>query len=326
MNSPKHLHVALASDNNYAEFVAIVLTSLFATNIKFDKISIHLLSNNIQPHAINHLDEIIKTNNGDFFVYNISDIKARLNIKVPNTIAISAYSRLFLAEIISMDIDKIVYLDCDIIINNDLSEIWSVALENYHIGAVLDTLPDNKSKITIGLSHEDEYINSGMLLINLKKWREDKIQEKFINFLLKHNGNVHHHDQGIINAICKKKLILHPKYNLSSSYLSHPYWLLNKTNTPFYTETEVIEAKENPVIVHFTEGFYNRPWIANSKHPLAYIFEKYWGMANWGEIIYRPDKRSKAVKMLSWSFLNLPHWAYNMISNSISLIHKLIKG
>lgn len=326
MNSPKHLHIALASDNNYAEFVAIVITSLFVTNNTFDKISIHLLSNNIQPQVINRLDEIIKTYNGYFFVYDISDIKERLNIKVPNTIATSSYSRLFLAEIISRNIDKILYLDCDIIIHDDLSEIWSAALENYHIGAVLDTLPDNKSKVSIGLSHEEEYINAGMLLINLKKWREDKIQKKFINFLLNHNGKVHHHDQGIINAVCENKLILHPKYNLTSSYLSHPYWLLNKTNTPFYTVAEVIEAKENPVIVHFTEGFYNRPWIANSKHPLAYIFEKYWGMANWGEIIYRPDKRSKAVKMLSWSFLNLPYWVYNIISNSISLMHKIIKG
>lgn len=326
MLNSNHLHIALASDNNYSEFVAIVITSLFTTNKGFENISIHLLSNNIQPQAINRLDEIIKTNNGEFFVYDIRDIKTRLNIKVPNTIAISAYSRLFLAEIIPNNIDKILYIDCDTIINNDLYEMWSIPIENNLIGGVLDTLPNNDSKSAIGISNNEGYINSGVLLINLKKWREDKIQEKFINFLLKHNGNVHHHDQGIINAVCKNKLILHPKYNLSSSYLSHPYWLLKKTNTPFYTQNEVMDAQNSPVIIHFTEGFYNRPWIANSKHPLAYIFEKYWKMSNWGEIIYRPDKRSKAVKILSWSFLNLPHWAYNMISNSISLIHKIIKG
>ncbi len=325
MNTQKHLHIALASDNNYAEFVAIVLTSLFATNKNFEKISVHLLSNKIQSQIINRLDDIVKTNSGELFVYDISDIKTRLNIKVPDTIAISSYARLFLSELIPNEIKKIIYLDADIIINNDLYDIWSSIITEYHVGGVRDTLPNSDSKIRIGLSCTDEYINAGILLINLEKWRKDNIQQKFINFLLKHNGNVHHHDQGIINAVCQNKLILHPKYNLTSTYLSHPYLLLAKTNIPFYSHRDVEEAIANPVIIHYTEGFYNRPWIANSKHPLANIFEKYWNLTNWGEIIYRPDKRSVAVKILSWSFLNLPYWAYYLVSNSISIMHKLVK-
>lgn len=325
MNTQKHLHIALASDNNYAEFVAIVLTSLFATNKNFEKISVHLLSNKIQSQIINRLDDIVKTNSGELFVYDISDIKTRLNIKVPDTIAISSYARLFLSELIPNEIKKIIYLDADIIINNDLYNIWNSIITEYHVGGVRDTLPNSDSKIRIGLSCTDEYINAGILLINLEKWRKDNIQQKFINFLLKHNGNVHHHDQGIINAVCQNKLILHPKYNLTSTYLSHPYLLLAKTNIPFYSHRDVEEAIVNPVIIHYTEGFYNRPWIANSKHPLANIFEKYWNLTNWGEIIYKPDKRSVAVKILSWSFLNLPYWAYNLVSNSISIMHKLVK-
>lgn len=325
MNTQKHLHIALASDNNYAEFVAIVLTSLFATNKNFKKISVHLLSNEIKSQIINRLDDLVKTNGGELFVYDFSDIKTRLNIKVPDTIAISAYSRLFLAEIIPNKVDKILYVDCDTIINDNLMELWNIPLENNYIGGVLDTLPDDNSKTLIGLSFGDEYINSGVILINLEKWRKDNIQQKFINFLLKHSGNVHHHDQGIINAVCQNKLILHPKYNLTSTYLSHPYLLLAKTNIPFYSHRDVEEAIANPIIIHYTEGFYNRPWIANSKHPLANIFEKYWNLTNWGEIIYRPDKRSVAVKILSWSFLNLPYWAYNLVSNSISIMHKLVK-
>ena len=310
MYNPKHLHIALASDDNYAEFVAIVITSLFTTNKNFDEISIHLLSNKIQSQTIYRLKQLIESKCGKLFVYDISNIQDKLTISVPTTISISSYSRLFLAEIIPNDINQILYLDCDIIINNDLTEIWSTSLKREYIGGVLDTLPNNESKIAIGLTKNDEYVNAGMLLINLKKWRKDNIQRQFIDFLFQYNGNVHHHDQGIINAVCTDKLILHPKYNLTSTYLSHPYWLLNKTNTPFYTQQEVSDAIANPYIIHFTEGFYNRPWIANSKHPLAHLFERYWEMANWEKIKYREDNRKIIVKILSWIFLNTPYWSY----------------
>ena len=242
-----------------------------------------------------------------------------------NTIAISAYARLFLSSFIPKDIDKILYVDCDVVFNNDITKLWKKNIAAYSIGGVLDTLPDYKAKELIGLKNNDAYVNSGVLLINLDYWRNNNIEQQFIDFLLYHNGEIHHHDQGIINAVCKNRLILKPKYNLTSTYLSHPYWLLEKTNTPFYTQDVVKDAIVKPAIIHFTEGFYNRPWISNSKHPMANVFRKYRNMTLWKNKPYRPDNRSIAVKTLSFFFLNTPYPCYNFISKIITILHKVIK-
>lgn len=325
MFDKNHLHIAIASDSNYAEFVATVITSLFATNSEFEKISIHLLSNAIVPDVLDKIKRHIPSDSGDLNIYDISDIQTRLSISVPNTIAISAYARLFLSDIIPTNIDRILYVDCDVVFNQSIKPLWDMEMNDESIAGALDTLPDATSKLNIGINVDSPYVNSGVLLINLKHWRTINIQQQFIDFLLSHGGNVHHHDQGIINAVCTDKIIVSPKYNLISTYLSHPYRLLKRTNEPFYDDETIDDAKQNPAIIHFTEGFFNRPWIKNTKHPLASIYQKYHSQTEWHSSPLRPDKRSLAVKTLSWSFLNMPYPIYSFISKVISTLHSILK-
>ena len=325
MFDKNHLHIAIASDSNYAEFVATVITSLFATNSEFEKISIHLLSNNISCDIVDKIKRHIPNSKGDISVYDISDIQSRLSVSVPNTIAISSYARLFLSEIIPSSVDRILYVDCDVVFNNSVKSLWDIEMNGISVAGVLDTLPDSTSKLKIGLTENSPYINAGILLVNLAQWRKINIQKRFIDFLLSYEGKVHHHDQGIINAVCTDKIIVSPKYNLISTYLSHPYRLLKRTNEPFYDNETIEEAKQNPAIIHFTEGFFNRPWIKNTKHPLASIYQKYHSQTEWHSSPLRPDKRSLAVKTLSWSFLNMPYPIYSFISKVISTLHSILK-
>ena len=76
-------------------------------------------------------------------------------------------------------------------------------------------------RLVVGLKYNDRYINSGVILINLKKWREDNLEKKFIDFINKYNGDVPCADQGTINGVCKNKiLIIHPKYNTMTPMFS----------------------------------------------------------------------------------------------------------
>lgn len=318
------MHIVLASDNNYAEFVAVVIASALANNE--DKITFHLLSNGISDATIQQLQRHIPADRGALQVYDISNLKEQLQIEVPNTIAISSYARLFLATILPEDIDKILYVDCDVVIADNLNELWQTNLQDYYIAGVLDTLPNNESKEKVGLLNTSPYINAGILLINLNAWRKDNLQQQFIDFLFAHNGHVHHHDQGIINGVCKGKIkILQPKYNCTSNYFSHPYSLLQKTNTPFYSQKEVEDAIHTPAIIHFTEGFYNRPWIENSLHPQASVYLHYHNMTEWSNTPLRKDKRTTLVKFLSWEFLHLPYPIYSISARMVTLLAKVLK-
>lgn len=321
----KILHVAMAADSNYLEFVAICMASLITNNRTFEKVKLHLLINNVKD---DELDKFKKTTdkwkNLEIKYIDISNLSFKLGIKVPDTIALTAYARLFLASLIDQEVEKILYIDCDTIIVDDLEEINSLIITE-SIGGILDVLPDLKAKENIGIFVSSPYVNSGVLLINLKKWRKLSIQNKFLEYLLIHEGKVHHHDQGIINAICNgDKRILHPRYNLHSSYFSHPFKLIAKTNFPHYTEKEIKEALTKPAIIHFTTGYYNRPWMKNCKHPLKSEFLKYKNMTEWADKPLQNDNRSFIVKLISWEFLNLPLWCYFSSLKLVSLFKSIL--
>lgn len=318
-----HLHVALASDKNYAEFVAVVMVSLFDTNHWQDFTTIHLLANGIDEATIEKLQQHVPKDRGELKVYDIRSLKEDLGVDVPPTIAITAYARLFLPSLVNADVDRVLYLDCDIVVKGSLQNFYCISFDGQWVAGVLDTINGDYTKTAVGMAPTDGYLNSGVLMMNLAAWRENNVTQQCLDFLLEYGGKVFHHDQGIINGVCNHhKIIVHPKYNVATSYFSHPYWLLKKTNHPFYSQQEVNEATSAPAIIHFTEGFLNRPWIENSLHPLRDIFAHYHQLTEWADVPPRPDKRSLANRVLAWSFLNLPYWVYTCESNMISLVSR----
>lgn len=317
----KDLHVVLATDNNYAEFVAVVIVSLLETNPRFESIHVHLLANGVSDATIQKLQRHLPQQRGQLHVYDISDLEQRLGIKVPSTIAISSYARLFMASLLPADLDRVLYLDCDIVVSDNIIKFWKTNLDGFLVAGVLDTLYSVTAKTDVGLTIDAPYVNAGVLLVNLKAWREKKMQQRFLDFLLSHNGQVTHHDQGIINATCFGRIrIVHPRYNLASNYLSHPYKMLTSMNDPFYSKNEVEEAKAHPAIIHFTQGFYNRPWVKNSKHPLAEKFYYYHNQTEWAGTPLRHDNRSLVMRILSWEFLNLPIWVYKFTQRIMRIL------
>ena len=318
------MHIVFASDTNYAELVSVVIVSVLANTEGV--VHFHLLANGIDDWTIEQLRKHLPSRRGVLHVYDIQDLKHRLRIKVPDTIAISSYARLFLATVLPSTLSKVLYLDCDVVVVNSLTKLWETDMGDNYVAGVLDTLPNVTSKVKVGLSLSDPYINAGVLLINLDLWRKNRIEEQFMDFLKAHNGNVHHHDQGIINGVCRGHIaLIPPSYNCTSNYYSHPYKLLERTNHPFYSEQMYHEAVQHPTILHFTEGFYNRPWIANSKHPKASLYRYYRGMTAWKDGAMRQDERSIVVRVLSWEFLHLPYIIYELSAKFVATMASLIK-
>ncbi len=308
MYNSKHLHIVVASDDNYAEFVATLLVSIFSSNAEcFDRITVHLLANGITEATLRRITAHIPTGKGELLSYDISDISNRLGIEVPKTIAISSYARLFIQSLLPRDISRVLYLDCDTIVTDSLTELWQTDLTDYYIGGILDTLPDTVAKTSVGLGENVPYVNAGVLLINLEQWRKDNLQRRFLQFLLSYGGHVHHHDQGLINGVCRGHIkVLHPRYNLTTNYLSHNYDILRQTNTPFYSKEQIGEAKSHPAIIHFTAGFLTRPWCKGSHHPFASLFRQMHAKTMWKDTPLREDDRSLGIKLHSWTFLHLP--------------------
>lgn len=273
------LHIAFSSDNNYVAHLGVAIISLLENNRGLNRIHIHVLENNISFENKEKLREIISSKASIYF-YELSGLLEKLDkqYNIPKTISISSYARLFLSEILDKKISKIIYADCDAMFMNSLEILWSLEIEKKSIAGVSDHVGvDNKIKI--GLEINSPYINAGFLLINLEKWRETRALEKILYFIESKNGNVTHHDQGVINACFKDDiLILEPRYNVMTSFfdfkdvnaIRYYYGVEN-----YYSQHEINEAKKNPVFVHFTPSFSRRPWVEGSRHPLKNTYYNY---------------------------------------------------
>ncbi|MBL4745962.1 MAG: glycosyltransferase family 8 protein [Flavobacteriaceae bacterium] len=303
-----HLHIAYSSDNNYVPFLGTSIISLLENNKVFKKITLHILSNKITEDSKNKLEEIVQQYKREAIFYDFSDIEDRLKgIKV-KTIAISAYSRLFLTDVLPESVTKIIYLDCDSIILGSYEELWNSPIDDYYMMGVQDVIPDF-FKDKIGLDKKDLYVNSGMLYMNIEKMRINDSKKMIRAFMDSFSGEIPHHDQGVMNGLFSKNCnILKPRYNCMT-----PFFLMSSRNLKsfykmddFYLDNELEEAVSNPVFIHFTESYLTRPWVKGSKHPFVKEFLRYKSMTPWSDMPLKDDTRTFSLKMVAFLFKILP--------------------
>lgn len=266
------LDIVIASDGNYLQLVSVCVVSLFETN-RDESFHIHLLSNGIGAKELKPLQTIIGERKGKLSVYPIENLRERLTVDVPSTISVTSYARLFAGSILPEYLDKVLYIDCDTMFNGDIRKLFDMDLADNLVGGVLDPLISHTYKKEIKIPMDEPYINAGVLIIPLKQWRSERMEQRFVDYLVANGGKVHHHDQGIINAVCMgRKKILAPQFNVMSNSLCYPWKELYKINTPFYNQEEYKKGISCPAIIHFTGAIYGRPWIVGCTHPYANIF------------------------------------------------------
>lgn len=270
--------IAYATDNGYAQHVAVSLYSLYKSTQKPNELQVFILDNNLSEDHRQKLKETAGWFGRELHFIDISDIALRLPAGTDTAnLSISTYCRLFVAQLLPSDIDLLLYLDCDTYINDDITDIVNFlpSSAEWYVAGVEDTMYPSM-KEGIGLKRTDLYLNAGILLINLKRWRDENIVSRFIQFIEKYHGAVPHLDQGVINGVFREgKVRLPLRYNVQAPIFAiHGYRdLVNYYSLPaFYDARSVDEAIHNPAIVHFTSFFLERPWFRFCLHPLKHLY------------------------------------------------------
>lgn len=295
----ERLCIAYAADDNYAQYLGKSMLSLFESNKAFTSIEVFVLDCGIEDVNKDRIISIAKDFGRDVTFLSMDEYVSSLELNMgARKISIASYARLFLSSVIPQRFNKVLYLDCDTIILRELKDMWSIDVKLYMIAGVRDTV-DKYFLKKIGLKQDDYYINCGIVLINLELWRKENLQEKFMDFIKKHNGNVPHHDQGTINAICNKgKLIIAAKYNVTSNFYTFSSKTIKKIYSmkDYYSQKDLDEARKNPVILHFTTGLVGRPWEENCSHPMKEEYLRVSSQSPWNKEALLPDSRSPQVK------------------------------
>lgn len=290
--------VVYNADERFAEIFATSVLSLFENNKDMDEITVYLIENGITDESKAKIQNIAEKYGREIFTLPMPDIEklAGVDIVIPSYNRMATCGRLFIASLLPKTIDKVIYADCDIIFVDSIRELWEMDISDYPIG-MADGAMNAAYRELLDLPREGTYFNSGILLINLKRWREDEVEKKFLTFMASQGGYVSFPDEGTLNAVFDGNIFCLPlKYNVISMVyaFSHDEICKVKALKQFYTKEEVSSARKNPVVVHFTHNFYMplRPWMIGCNHPYADAFLSYKAMTPWADKPLWTDNRS----------------------------------
>ena len=258
-NFQNKIHIALNIDNKYIYPCIVFLTSLLDNRANSTFYIIHILTNNSMTidskNKINSIAEKFGNNSAKIIFHNLfDDFKGSRVGQFP----IAVYYRIALPSLLS-DVDKVIHIDVDIINFKDLSEMYNIKFKgNSYICASLDYLHLTKELTDLGIN-ADKYINSGVLLMNLKEMRKQSIEKKIREFIKTHFLNLF--DQTAINAVCRNNIQIMPFKYVHFAFDSFEKLVeLNNEQKPQYrvTESELKQAYDDPTLLHYFA--YYKPW------------------------------------------------------------------
>lgn len=315
------MNILYASDNNFASIMGISILSLFENNKDVENIQVYIINDEISEENVKKIESIFKKYERPLPMWRrVKSINEVLNMEVyEDRFAQTQFARLFLEEIVEEKDERILYLDCDLIINDSIEELWNMNLDG-KVGAVLADAFSSLYRANIGLESNDLMFNSGVMLIDMKQWREQHVGHQLRAFIRAHRGMVQQGDQGVLNAVLSKNVCLFsPKYNLVTNYAAFSYedMIIYRKPVAIYSKEEIERAKKNPYIVHYTSSFMvARPWENGKEHPYKYLWNKYKELSPWGEQIHK-EKRMKSWKKIYVSLSEKMPYRINLVCSGI---------
>ena len=255
------INICLATDDNYYKYAGVVITSILVNAHINDKLKIYILDGGITEEHKKELESLKKFKE---FNLNFVKINSKLfddykNIKTQKHISIATYYRLKMSELIP-DINKIIYLDCDMVVNSSLRELFNTDLDSFYFAGVKD-IDKKKTK------ENPSYVNAGMLLMNLDLIKKDSIVKEFLAWTKENTDKITLGDQTIINEVCKNRIkLLDNTWNLQSA--------------SFINRSDFIKE---PKIIHFCGA--DKPWTIgcqsyHRKYYFKYLQESPWIIKN----------------------------------------------
>lgn len=255
MNENKTIPVFFACDENFVKFTAVTINSLIANASKEFFYDIHILCTKISEDK---KQKVTKLANNNFKIYfdDVTNYLKSISYRLPirDYYSKTTYYRLFISEMFP-ELDKALYLDSDMIVLGDISELYNNDIGENYVGAcneqamIQTDVYGTYVEQCIGLDR-NKYFNAGMLLINCAQFRKQKILDQFIRLLHEYSFVVTQ-DEDYLNFICKDKV----------------FWIENSWNVETYGKIKYSEATSK--IIHYL--MVGKPWHFKDV-PFAEIF------------------------------------------------------
>ena len=269
------IHIACCSNEKLAPMFGVVVTSV-GINVTSDNVMMYLLHNGLKDSTVKRLQKIADRYKVGLKFLEI-DLEILKDCPVDDKIHygnIMMYARLLLPSMLP-NLDKVIYLDCDLVVCKDLQSLWETDVNDMAVAMAPDLWYQDKGTLSrLGIDN-GTYLNAGVIVMNLDYWRENDIRNKVLSFIAEKGSKLTYLDQDALNVILQNvRRQLSVKYNVTPYYFHR-----NLDNYPEEMHEEIREARIDPVVFHYLGPV--KPWSLGCYLPCKKIFMKYQKASGW---------------------------------------------
>lgn len=246
MTKPR-IPIFFATDDNYLPYLSVTLASIEAHASDEYIYDVKILSTGLCEDNV----ALIKTLDAPHLSVEVVNLEERvgkirrdLRLRLRDYYSETIYYRIFIPALFP-HLERAIYLDCDIVLNDDIANMYFTEIGDSILAAVSDEsiapIPEFCTYVdeVIG-SPEGIYFNSGVLLINIKRFREERVEEKLLSLLTEYNFRTVAPDQDYLNYICRGRV----------HYLDS-VWNKQPARVEGLSDSEIR-------LIHF--NMFNKPW------------------------------------------------------------------
>lgn len=282
-------HIAFCINDGYAQYVAVTIRSIVENN-REDDICIHIITDGLDDSNIDLLNMAADSKTVKIYTVDDSSLKG-----LKDSWSIYTWYRLLLPSILK-DVKKVLYLDADTIIDNNLNELFEFPMEGHSVAGVIDCQAfDSRATQRLGKKCVRNYCCAGVLMMNLDFWRAHSLAQRIIDWARENEKIIRYPDQDAINYVCAdSKTLLPIKYGVLDI---HFYSICFRTEK---LRQEALEALKNPVIIHYGG---TAPWCTDGpEHHFTRRWEYYESLLgiHAPRIKYKERNITMKVKLRRW--------------------------
>ncbi len=304
-------------DDKYAPYGGVSIYSLFCSNRHFSEINVYILDNQVSEGNKEKLFRMAEQFQRRLVFLDASQIVSFMEeAGIPKYRgSYSTNMKLFAQSVLPVEIEKMIYIDSDTLVVGKLDGIVSFDMGDKPLAMTIDSIARGHKK-HIGFSKDDEYHNAGVMVFNMRKWREKRCMERITEHVKKVRAHYLAPDQDLVNIVLKSDIVtIAPEYDFQPLHrafsLKTYYHFFSRRG--YYSPAQIEEAAKHPVILHFFRFMGEFPWNRDNVHPYGKEFDYYLRQSPWKDYQKEPAGGSWIFMVEKWMYRHLPAGLFLLI-------------
>jgi lipopolysaccharide biosynthesis glycosyltransferase len=302
------INISIAIDDNYCMHAcAMILSVIEYSGNETYKIYVFYSPSGLSKQNIASLKESVKHSNCLLVFIKLNDNLFSKQDSTLGLISKAAYYRIASFDVIPEK--RVLYLDVDTIVMTNLKELFNFNLQDFPIGAVQDYV--------LGLFDKTAYFNSGVLLVDLEKWKKEAYSEKVLRYIKANNGKLVYPDQDALNQILKDNWLQLPlKYNRQK--------IIHELNEGDLGIKKALREQliHHPSIIHYTGVI--KPWHFRYVFPDKAEYVRYIEKTKWSNDLDK-DFSLKSIIFFVFRYMTYKTMMRRRFEYPLIFIYKLLR-